>query len=256
MKNEKDMREWLKLYDAPDISEVRINKLISTGKAYMDSAEFNNSSMRHLLLGQLRYIPASFWVVQIASAAFAAVFICLFGYWKAPFRYLLTILMITIPLVVLVGAREISKSRTYDMWEIEQSCRCQLAKITASRMAIVGFVDLFLITDVLAITNFYCRRSMIEIILYGMVPFNLSCICYLFTMMKNKREGSSYHLIVCMICLSAVFSIALRQEFLFESSMLWVWAISYLFSLARLGKTIQKYLGNIKMIGESAWSLL
>ena len=255
MKKEKGMREWLRLYDAPDVSENRINELISAGKAYIDSAGFHNSSMLNLLQDQLRYIPASFWVVQIASAVFASAFICLLGHWKAPFRYLLSILMITIPLIVLIGAREISRSRTCDMWEIEQSCRCQLPQITACRMTIVGFVDLFLITDVLAITNFYYRQSVIEVILYGMVPFNISCICYLFTMMKNQREEGSYHLIVCMICMSAVFSIILKQEFLFESSMLWAWAIFYLISLVLLKKTIREYLGDEKMIGESAWSL-
>lgn len=255
MKKKRAMREWLMLYDVPDISEVRINKLISAGKAYMDSAEFNNSSMRNLLLSQLRYIPASFWMVQIALAAFASVFICLFGYWKTPFRYLLTVLMILIPLIVLIGTREISKSNIYDMWEIEQSCRCQLEKITACRMVIVGGVDLFLITNILAITNFYFRQSVIAIILYGMVPLNISCICYLFIIMKDKRGENSYHLIVCMICITAAFLIALKQELLFETSMLWGWAVIYLLTLVFLGKTIQKYLGNEKRIGESIWSL-
>ena len=108
-------------------------------------------------------------------------------------------------------------------------------------MVIVGGVDLFLITNILAITNFYFRQSVIAIILYGMVPFNISCI--------------SYHLIVCMICITAAFLIALKQELLFETSMLWGWAVIYLLTLVFLGKTIQKYLGNEKRIGESIWSL-
>ena len=88
-----------------------------------------------------------------------------------------------------------------------------------------------------------------------MVPFNISCICYLFIIMKDKRGESSYHLIVCMICITAAFLIALKQELLFEASMLWGWAVIYLLTLVFLGKTIQKYLGNEKRIGESAWSL-
>ena len=99
----------------------------------------------------------------------------------------LTALVIIIPLIVLVGVREVSKSNIYDMWEIEQSSRCQLVKITACRMLIIGLADLFLITSVLVITSFYYQQSILEIILYGMVPFNISCTCYLFTIIKMKR---------------------------------------------------------------------
>lgn len=255
MKKSKDMQEWLQLYDTSTVPENKMNELISTGKRYMDSAEFDKSSLQNILLSQLQFIPISFWIVQIALVTLAATFVCLFGYWKVPFQYLFTILMVIIPLIVLVGIREISKSNTYDMWEIEQSSRSQLVKITACRMLIIGLVDLFFITGVLVTTSFYYQQSIIEIILYGMVPFNISCTCYLFTIMKNEKGQISYHLFVCMICMAVVFSIILKQKFLFETSMLWGWVVFYLFSLILLGKIVWKYLKHEKMIGELAWNL-
>lgn len=151
--------------------------------------------------------------------------------------------------------REISKSSTYDMWEIEQSSRCQLVTITACRMLIIGLIDLFCVTGIFLVMNYYYQHSVIGIILYGIVPFNASCTCYLFTIMQNERGQLSYHLITCTICLAAVFSIILKQEILFQTSMLWGWGIFYLVSVIFLGKIVQKYLEHEKTIGELAWNL-
>ena len=236
MKKNNDIQEWLQLYDTPAIPENKMNELISAGKKYMDSAEFNNDSLQSVLLSQLQYLPLSFWLVQIALFAIAILLVCLFGHWNVSFQYPLIALVVIIPLIVLVGVREVSKSNIYDMWEIEQSSRCQLVKITACRMLIIGLADLFLITFVL-------------------VPFNVSCTCYLLTIMKNEKGQISYHLFVCMICIAVIFSIILKQDVLFETSMLWGWAAFYFFSLALLGKTVRNYLKHEKMIGESAWNL-
>ncbi len=255
MKKNNDIHEWLQLYDTSAIPEGKMNELISAGKKYMDSAEFNKNSLQNILLSQLQYLPLSFWIVQIILVIIAIFLVCLFGCWNVPLQYPLTAFMIIIPLIVLVGVREISKSNTYDMWEIEQSSRCQLVKIIACRMLIIGLADLFLITCVLVITSFYYQQSIIEVILYGMVPFNISCTCYLFTIMKNEKGQIFYHLFVCMICISTIFSIILKKGFLFETSMLWGWAAFYVFSLVLLGKTVWNYLKHEKMIGELAWNL-
>lgn len=255
MKKNNDIQEWLRLYDTSVIPENKMNELISAGKKYMDSAEFNKNSLQNVLLSQLQYLPFSFWIIQIGLVIVAILAVCLFGYWNVPLHYPLTALVIIIPLIVLVGVREVSKSNIYDMWEIEQSSRCQLVKITACRMLIIGLADLFLITSVLVITSFYYQQSILEIILYGMVPFNISCTCYLFTIIKNEKGQITYHLFVCMICIAVIFSIILKQEILFETSMLWGWVAFYFFSLILLGKTIWNYMKHEKMIGELAWNL-
>lgn len=255
MKKDNAIQEWLQLYDTPAIPENKMNELISAGKKYMDSAEFNKNSLQSILLSQLQYLPVSFWVIQLVLAAITVVLVCLSDAWNVPLHYPLTVLMVIIPLIVLVGVREISKSNIYDMWEIEQSSRCQSVKITACRMLIVGLTDLFLVTGILAVTSFYYRQSIIEMILYGMVPFNISCTCYLFTIMKNEKGEISYRLLVCMCCIIIIFSFTLKQEILFETSMIWMWAVFYFFSLILLGKTAGNYLKHEKMIGESAWNL-
>ena len=84
---------------------------------------------------------------------------------------------------------------------------------------------------------------------------SISCTCYLFTIIKNEKGQITYHLFVCMICIAVIFSIILKQEILFETSMLWGWVAFYFFSLVLLGKTIWNYLKHEKMIGELAWNL-
>ena len=54
MKKNNDIQEWIQLYDTPAIPENKMNELISAGKKYMDSAEFNNNSLQSVLLSQLQ----------------------------------------------------------------------------------------------------------------------------------------------------------------------------------------------------------
>lgn len=250
-----NMQEWLQTYRVPPVPEDKIEQLISAGKNYMNGPEFNKNSLRNIVLSQLQYLPLSFWIVQMGLAAIVIGFVCLLGSWRVPFYYPLTVLSITIPLLVLLGVREISKSDIYDMWEIEQASRSQLVKIIACRMLLIGLFDLFFITGILIGMGCYYRQSVIGMILYGMVPFNLSCISYLSTITKNEKGQISYHLIACMICLTVVFSFVLKQKVLFEASMLWGWGALYFLSVILLGTAVRKYLKHETMIGELAWNL-
>ena len=79
-----------------------------------------------------------------------------------------------VPFLALLGAIEISKSNIYGMWEIEQSSRTTLVKIVAGRMLIIGVINLFLITVILISMAYIYQKSMIEMVLYGLIPFNIS----------------------------------------------------------------------------------
>ena len=251
-----DIKKWLQGYDTPPIPEDRLEELINVSKSYMRSSESNTSSFRSILRSQLQSLTPAFWTIQIVLMGATILLVYFWGYWQVPFYYLSTVLAIVIPVIVLLGVREISKSNTYAMWEIEQSSRYQLVKIVSCRMLIIGLFDLFFVTGILMGMSHYYQQSMIGMILYGMVPFNLSCTCYMFVISKNEEEHISYHLIACMICLVVVFFFISKQQFLFESSMLWGWGVFYLLSIISLKKAVQKYLKHEKMIGELAWNLL
>lgn len=250
-----DLQQWVQDYEVPEEPENRMEKLIFMGKSYMESPEFNKNSLRNVLLSQLQYLPFSFWAVQTGFLMAVVVVVCLLGHFKVQLYYPLAVLAIIIPFIVLLGVRQISKSNTYDMWEIEQSSRCQLVKLVACRMLIVGLFDLFFVTGVLVLMSYYYQQSIIGMILYGIVPLNISCTSYLFTITKAEKAEESYHLIACMVCLMIAFSFILRQQVLFETSMIWMWAVFYVSSVIFLGKAIQKYLKYEKMIGELTWNL-
>ena len=254
-KKKNDVQEWLCTYDVQEVPEDKIESTISMGKNYMDSSDFNENGLRNLLVSQLQYLPLSFWAIQTSLLAGTIGLVCLLGYLSVPFYYPLTVLAIVIPLIVLLGVTEVSKSTTYDMWEIEQSSRCQLVKITACRMLIIGVFDLLFVTLVLVLVSYYSPYSVLRVVLYGMVPFNISCFSYLFTITKGGKSETSYHLIVCMVCLAVVFSFILRQQIPFETTMIWGWIVSYIASILLLGNAIRNYLKHEKLIGELAWNL-
>lgn len=247
--------EWLQSCETPAPSEPKIKAVIVAGKSYMNSSEFNKNSMRDIILNQLQFLPLSFWIVQIILTICAVLLACILGQWRVPFYYPLTILAVMVPFLALLGAIEISKSNIYGMWEIEQSSRTTLVKIVAGRMLIIGVINLFLITVILISMAYIYQKSMIEMVLYGLIPFNISCTCYLFICAKSRTNDSLYHLIACMIFLSGTFSLVLHQRFIFEASMFWGWIGFYVLSIILLGKTLQLYLKKEKMIGELIWNL-
>lgn len=250
-----DVLGWLQSCETPAPSELKIEAVIIAGKKYMNSPDFNKNSIRETLMSQLQFLPLSFWIAQTILTVFAISLACILGQWRVPFYYPLTILVVAVPSLTLLGAMEISKSNLYDMWEIEQSSRTPLVKIIASRILIVGVFNLFLITTILISMAHIYQQSVIEMMLYGIVPFNISCTCYLFICTKSRTKDMSYHLIACMLCLAAIFSFVLRQRFLFENSMFWGWIGFYILSIILLVKTIRRYLKNEKMIGELIWNL-
>lgn len=247
--------EWLQSCETPASSEPKIKAVIVAGKSYMNSSEFNKNSMRDIILNQLQFLPLSFWIVQIILTICAVLLACILGQWRVPFYYPLTILAVMVPFLALLGAIEISKSNIYGMWEIEQSSRTTLVKIVAGRMLIIGVINLFLITVILISMAYIYQKSMTEMVLYGLIPFNISCTCYLFICAKSRTNDSLYHLIACMIFLSGTFSLVLHQRFIFEASMFWGWIGFYVLSIILLGKTLQLYLKKEKMIGELIWNL-
>lgn len=254
-RKQNDVLEWLQDCETPAQSELKMEAVIIAGKKYMNSPDFNKTSIRGTLWNQLQFLPLSFWIIQIMLTVLAISSACILGQWRVPFYYPLTILAVVVPSLTLLGTMEISKSNLYDMWEIEQSSRTPLVKIVASRMLIVGVFNLFLITTILISMAHIYQQSVIEMILYGIVPFNISCTCYLFVCTKSRTKDMSYHLIASMLCLAAVFAFVLRQRFLFEKSMLWGWIGFCILSIVLLAKTIRRYLKNEKMIGELVWNL-
>ena len=254
-KKDADVKAWLQAYTILDVPEDKIDKITETGKIYMDSADFNRDSSGNILLSQMQYLPHSFWIVHAVIVIVVMFLICCLGNLKVPLYYPFTILAITTPLFLLLSARAVSNSYTYDMWEIEQSSRCQLIKIVACRMVIVGLFDLFFLTAILALVSYYFQQSLLRMVLYGMIPFNISCICYLWTITHGEKKEMSYHLIVCMVCISVIFSLVMRQPVIFEASMFGGWIVLYVITVFLLGKAVQKYLQHEKMLGEFAWNL-
>ena len=162
--------EWLQSCETPAPSEPKIEAVIVAGKSYMNSSEFNKNSMRDIILNQLQFLPLSFWIIQIILTICAVLLACILGQWRVPFYYPLTILAVMVPFLALLGAIEISKSNIYGMWEIEQSSRTTLVKIVAGRMLIIGVINLFLITVILISMAYIYQKSMIEMVLYGLIP--------------------------------------------------------------------------------------
>lgn len=167
-------------------------KPVYAGLEVIEDAEGTDNTLEGMEQKELRaavqsaisILPSYLWVIQIALTTFAIVAAIILGQWSAPFYYPLTVLAVVVPVLTLLGTMQISKSTLYDMWEIEQSSRTPLVKIIACRMLIMGIFDLLLITVIMLFVAYFYRQPVIEMVLYGMIPFNIGLIVIFYALTK------------------------------------------------------------------------
>jgi len=253
-KNEHELNDLLKSYKVTEPDQANINRTIFVGQQYIDSNKFEQTSFQTIFLSQIKYIPTLFWIAQGIILLLAFMIILYAGHHSLNIRLPLNVFAVAIPAITLFGISEFSKSFRYGMWELEQSSRSTLQKLMSGRMLIVGLTDLFILTILLAVTGCY-YENILEILLYAIVPFNISCACYLFLFAIAKGGETNYLLVSCTVVLIAAFIKLANNDMLFVTSVIWIWGVMFILSCIMLAMTIKKFFKNKRLEGELLWNL-
>lgn len=137
---------------------------------------------------QFKYISPLLWLSQLLAVGLCIFLISQINS-STDITAVLSAISCIVALLGVVGFPEVCKSFSYQMWELEQSCKYNLRQLVAIKLTIIGTLDLLII---LAITFFTCLQTelpMWEMALYLFVPFNLACIVSFFvtTLARNKN---------------------------------------------------------------------
>ncbi|WP_050607516.1 hypothetical protein [Clostridium niameyense] len=149
------------------------------------------------------------------------------------------------PLLVIAGIKELARSYTYEMAEIELSTTYSFKQLMITRITILGLIDILGLTILLILSGVSMKLHLIALILYIFVPFLVTCFGCLFILNNFKSMDKDYKCILFgLFVMIMIFIITYTFPNLYEPSACFIWSIMFLISLIGVIREIYK-LGKI-----------
>ncbi|MFI3326321.1 MAG: hypothetical protein R3Y35_09130 [Clostridia bacterium] len=114
---------------------------------FLSKLNFPKLSFAEVFLNQIHYISKIFWICSVAVLAF----VCYISTIADPKE--IELLSSFIPLIAVISIIELHKSSSYNMEELEQTFKHNLAQTTVMKLAIVGVVSLFVLSVAMIFTQ-------------------------------------------------------------------------------------------------------
>ena len=149
-----------------------------------------------------------------------------------------SVLSITTPLFLVFQIEELARVSSRSMLEIECATRYSIKKLMLSRMCILGITDLCILSAWVLFLNSYMKSGLIEILLYSLVPFNIT-VSGMFYLLKRDRgdkyvwKALSYTAFVC-ICFVVVPH---YKPFIYDAAYQNIWLLLFAGTTGILLKT-------------------
>lgn len=215
------------------IDEIQRQEVINLGKQIIIKNQLCRYSLFDLFRSSIRFTRLHTWCIQFALLILTT-FLITRAIDDEPYPFILQSLTVTVIFSAIFFIEELFRSFTSGMWELEQTLKYDLRQHTIIKLLIFGFVDLLLIICLASISQGVIAISFWKIILYLLVPFNITCIVLfsLFTIWRNTLSSvvfwvSSGLVLICVMILINLFNI---YEFEIK-----YWGAGYILSIVFLG---------------------
>lgn len=210
---------------------------------------------RDFLLFQLHYIRKRIWVFStliLFMGWLSAFYIPMIIHWN-PEEVKIWGVSSLVPFLAMITITEIYRSTAYRMAELEESCRFSLPQIIMARITILGAVNFSVLTFLLIFINQVSSYSLLQIILYLMVPyFIVSGICL--WILNHVRSQEGVYSCAVAACLVSVINVLCKNTafVLYTHAYLNGWLALFVFCFIFFGIQIREL---IKQTEEKQWNL-
>lgn len=158
-----------------------------------------------------------------------------------------------LPFIALLSFIEISRSASYNMVELEKSCKYNLSDILLSKMCILGIFNFMLFSLLIITVQDKTTYNMFRLILYVFAPFLLTCMLSLITLNFIKSKDSTYICGVISCFVSIINSIIINlYQVAYEDKYVYLWFIMCLSFLVAIIFLINIF---VKKTEELNWNL-
>ena len=217
---------------SPAEDEV-VKRTLAAGTQLILQSHANRVSLWQRILNQFKHMSILLWGTDIA-----VLFICIFLIHRidvdTDITSLLSMLSFFVAILGIVGFPEICKGFSYQMWELEQSCKYNLQQIVTMKFVMIGIFDLLLITILTITTSQQIRLSLWETAVYLFVPFNLSCITAFFAIDFIRNKGRIWPIFFAGFIAALFILICVNRFSLYENISTPIWVVAYVVTLAVL----------------------
>jgi hypothetical protein len=215
---------------------------------FLLSVNYPKSTRMDFLFAQIGYIRKRVWVVTfliIIPLFFLNISEDVLGY--------VWIFSSLLPFIALAGITEIARSVSYNMAELESSCKFSFSDVVLSRLGILGCADMILFIVIITVFRINGGVDTLRLGIYLIVPFLLTCSLSLFALNRMRSKESVY------ICggISSVVSISnaffsTRYPLAFSSENMVFWTAAFCVLIICTAYEVVKI---IRRTEEMQWSL-
>ena len=220
---------------------------------FLLSLNFPKTNRLDFMAAQAGYIRKRVWVIALLSSALALLVPRL-----QPDESALGAIWIAssfLPFIALAGITEIARSASYNMAELEMSCRYTLSDIVLARLLILGCANMAVFAAVMASLRMLGNIEMPRLGAYLLVPFLLTSALSLFVLNRLRSKESVYICggISCFVSiLNALLSSQYRTAFSGEYTAFWGAAVFVLLlwtsgEIIKLIRKTEEYQWNLSL---------
>lgn len=245
---EKEIKKILSDYSVPDYDKDAPMKAIEFFHENFIALPEPRTSNKEFLLSQIGFIRKRTWAFQLLI-----LWLLSFGIYNAGARDILnlrtfSLMSILAPLLLIVNIEEISRIYNKSMLEIEFTTRYSIRKVLVTRMLILGVVDCIFLIIMMIFAGNFTDLSIVRVIMYTLVPFNLVCVGFLKLMNYFKGKELNYACMAYCVILIAILLFSRYDDLgIYAKDFLAGWILIYGVTTIMLSvemKRITRRLGN------------
>lgn len=201
---------------------------------------------RQFIFGQIGFIRPYTWIGQFLMMLISCACIHYFvstGYMD--YKVVSLISAVT-PFMLVFHIEELARVCQKSMLEIEMATKYSLKKLMLSKLIILGMMDLITMSCFLIFLNWYLQESLFAILLYSIVPFNITVIG-MFHLLKYSEKGMYQYLAVAYVFLVSVCFMKLSdyKPLMYSNHYQNIWLIAGIISCFGMVKTLKDKWKNI-----------
>jgi len=215
---------------------------------FLNQLDYPKASRIDFIKSQLGYIRKRVWILSFIL--FIGTLLGLY-FSEVPTSFVWVVSSV-LPFISLVSISELVRSSTYNMEELEMSCKYNLLEVTLIRLGILGLTNLVVLIGIMLLFMGKTDFGLIRLGLYLLTPYLLNCYGTLFVINRLRSRETIY---ICsgVTVLVSILNTMLRtstNEIYTERYGLF-WVISFIMLAALSAKEIVKM---IKKMGELQWN--
>ncbi|MEG0260050.1 MAG: hypothetical protein RR651_09270 [Lysinibacillus sp.] len=222
----------MKTYEVK-VDDIQKQEVINLGTQIIIKNQLCRYSPFDLFRSSVRFTRLHTWFIQFALLILTT-FLITKAFDDEPFTFIIQSLTVSVIVSAIFFIEELFRSFTSGMWELEQTLKYDLRQHTIIKLLIFGLVDLLLIICLAFICQGVIAISFWKIILYLLVPFNITCIVLfsLFTIWRNTLSSVVFWVSSGLVLMGVIIFTNLFNIYEFEMKY---WGAGYILSILFLG---------------------